>query len=400
MYSFGSFSDSATNMVDFMAFLDATREFAPNTANLVENAYKRAVRYSIGSDGFDYLTGMSILFPYTDTVAFLKNAPNQYNCYETLPNYTSLVEGYATMLSGSDYRFNVSAPEQLDNASASQAVFNGNLQSTVFIPSGSYVAAQDSEAEELPEEDVTAELPAVESQLTDVSGVNVGAVTPTVGSLFGAPTEEQATDSVYACSMTLSQDELNNLSMVEGYLYMDASDEEDTIFIEMGSMQNAGVDWETGEIVSNFDGNWPMLDEQLVVIYDQTITSTLRRSILTVKCNDVEGYLLLSFTAAHPDGLIVGFTQGFDENGIPVRGTTKLAPGDVITPTYPMLYEDEEGEMQEGTFDGDPITVGEDGTIPFGFTSLEGSETSYYYCFCLTDIFGETQLSDFITFAL
>ena len=43
--------------------------------------------------------------------------------------------------------------------------------------------------------------------------------------------------------MQLSEDELNNLSLVEGLLYMDASDEEDTVYVELGAMQNAGVNW-------------------------------------------------------------------------------------------------------------------------------------------------------------
>ena len=49
--------------------------------------------------------------------------------------------------------------------------------------------------------------------------------------------------------MTLTQDELANLSLVEGLLYLDASDEEDTILIELGAMQNAGIDWTTGDIL-------------------------------------------------------------------------------------------------------------------------------------------------------
>ena len=96
----------------------------------------------------------------------------------------------------------------------------------------------------------------------------------------------------------------------------------------------------------------------------------------------------------------MGFTRGYDEQGLPVRGSTPLKAGDEIIPTYPMVYEDEDGEMQEDTFDGDPIIVGEEGTIEFGFYSLEGSESSYLYCFQLTDIYGETQWSEFISFEL
>ena len=44
--------------------------------------------------------------------------------------------------------------------------------------------------------------------------------------------------------------------------------------------------------------------------------------------------------------------------------------------------------------------AGEGGAIDFGFYSLEGSDATYLYCFCLTDIYGEIQLSDFISFEL
>ena len=82
------------------------------------------------------------------------------------------------------------------------------------------------------------------------------------------------------------------------------------------------------------------------------------------------------------------------------RGSTPLTEGDVVTPIYNVLYEDEDGELQEMTMDGDPIVAGKDGSIDFGFYSLEGSDATYLYCFCLTDIYGEIQLSDFINFEL
>lgn len=113
----------------------------------------------------------------------------------------------------------------------------------------------------------------------------------------------------YACYMTLSQDELANLSLVEGLLYLDASDDEDTIWIELGAMQNAGIDWQTGDIISGFDGTWPMLDDQLVVLYDQVQTQSMRRSVIPVTLNGKEGYLMIVFTAAHPEGIISGLLR-------------------------------------------------------------------------------------------
>ena len=343
------------------------------------------------------MTGLSVYFPIGEFET------ETYACAETYPNYTQFVQGYAALRAGGDYVFTAQAPQQL-NAGNVEEAFAGNVVSSSVSPAGVYVAQ-----EETPEEweDVTADLPPVTSLWSGLlEQAVVGEITPeeTESGGFwswldswGSSTDS---DAVYACSMQLSEDELNNLSLVEGLLYMDASDEEDTVYVELGAMQNAGVNWETGEIVSNFDGCWPMLDDQLVVLYDQLVNGGMRRSIIPVKCNGKEGYLLVIRKSAEADWSIVGFTRGYDEQGLPVRGSTPLKAGDEIIPTYPMVYEDEDGEMQEDTFDGDPIIVGEDGTIEFGFYSLEGSESSYLYCFQLTDIYGETQWSEFISFEL
>lgn len=119
-------------------------------------------------------------------------------------------------------------------------------------------------------------------------------------------------------------------------------------------MQNAGIDWTTGDIVSGFDGTWPMLDDQIVVMYDQVRTQNMRRSIIPVMLNGTSGYLVMMFTSANPDGVIAGFTEGYDANGLAVRGLTQLKAGDELIPLYPMLYDDgsDSDEFAEDTFDG------------------------------------------------
>ena len=99
--------------------------------------------------------------------------------------------------------------------------------------------------------------------------------------------------------------------------------------------------------------------------------------------------------------MIAGFTEGYDANGLPVRGLTPLQKGDELIPIYPMLYDDgsDSDEFAEDTFEGDPIIVGD--TLPvFEYVSLEGTDSTFYYCFQLADIFGETELSDFIEFEM
>lgn len=384
MYAFGDFDDATSDMVDMMALIDGTRTIAPQTADVLQTAYERVVRYNVGTRKFDYLTGMSVYFP--------SGSYDGDGCQETIPNMTEFTRGYAELRSGGNYVFSAQVPQQLSSGGA----FTGNLMDAVFSPASTFTASE-------------APLSA------DTSAVDLPDVAPTFTSMndaffsgFLVPDDSDAddwldadfSDEVYACSMTLSQDELNNLSMVEGLLYLDGSDDEDTFYIEMGAMQNAAIDWESGEIVSQFDGTWSMLDEQMVMMYDQLVNGGMRRSVIPVRCNDVEGYLLVMRRSYDSDWTIVGFTQGYDDAGLPVRGSTPLTEGDVVTPIYNVLYEDEDGELQEMTMDGDPIVAGKGGAIDFGFYSLEGSDVTYLYCFCLTDIYGEIQLSDFISFEL
>lgn len=387
MYAFGDFDDATSDMVDMMALIVGTRTIAPQTADVLQTAYERVVRYNVGTRKFDYLTGMSVYFP--------SGSYDGDGCQETIPNMTEFTRGYAELRSGGNYVFSAQVPQQVTAGSASGA-FTGNLMDAVFSPASTFTASE-------------APLSA------DTSVVDLPDIAPTFTSMndaffsgFLVPDDSDAddwldadfSDEVYACSMTLSQDELNNLSMVEGLLYLDGSDDEDTFYIEMGAMQNAAIDWESGEIISQFDGTWPMLDEQIVMMYDQLVNGGMRRSVIPVRCNDVEGYLLVMRRGFDSDWTIVGFTQGYDDAGLPVRGSTPLTEGDVVTPIYNVLYEDEDGELQEMTMNGDPIVAGEGGAIDFGFYSLEGSDATYLYCFCLTDIYGEIQLSDFISFEL
>ena len=85
----------------------------------------------------------------------------------------------------------------------------------------------------------------------------------------------------------------------------------------------------------------------------------------------------MMFTAANPDGVIAGFTEGYDANGLAVRGLTQLKAGDELIPLYPMLYDDgsDSDEFAEDTFEGDPIIVGD--TLPvFEYISLEGADST------------------------
>ena len=395
MYPFGKFADSSSDMVDFMAFLDATRQFAPNMASQIESTYRSAIHYSRGTDLFDYLTGMSILVPGSNVSEFITNFDEQYDCGEKYPNYSQFAYGYATLLAGGNYTFTLQAPTQA-SASSTGGLFSSLLHADA-VPGGTYVVPEDASNDA-----VVTESGRPQTTGTGWNGfdsVLSGFITPDDSEEEDECAFFSDMDTDYACYMTLSQDELANLSLAEGLLYLDASDDEDTIWVELGAMQNAGIDWQTGDIVSGFDGTWPMLEDQLVVLYDQVRTQSMRRSVIPVTLNGKDGYLIVIFTAAHPEGVISGFSEGYDANGLPVRGITQLAKGDEIIPTYPILYDDGTGEMVEDTIEGDPIIVGN--TLPtFEYVSLEGADSTFLYCFRLTDIFGQSELSEMIDFYL
>ena len=303
----------------------------------------------------------------------------------------------AALGAGGNYPLAQKKPDQ--TAGAQPGGFFPSMQTTPYAPGGGFLAPDGARQGPPP---AATQAPAQTNGWGGFGNVISGAITPDENEIAQ---EESAflfdLESDYACYMTLSQDELANLSLVEGLLFLDASDDEDTILIELGAMQNAGIDWTTGDIVSGFDGTWPMLEDQIVVMYDQIRTQNMRRSLIPVTLNGTSGYLVMVFTTANPDGVIAGFTEGYDANGLPVRGLTPLQKGDELIPIYPMLYDDgsDSDEFAEDTFEGDPIIVGD--TLPvFEYVSLEGTDSTFYYCFQLTDIFGETELSDFIEFEM
>ncbi|MDD3409449.1 MAG: clostripain-related cysteine peptidase, partial [Eubacteriales bacterium] len=425
MYSFGKFADSSSDMVDMMALVNAYRSFAPNAATRVEQALSRAVVYSVGSDMYDSLCGLSILLPQ-ETCDYFDNYIEAYDYNQVFPNYTDFVKGYVKLMKGGSYSFSVQAPEKLDTADMQAPAFTGSLSNAVFTPSSSFVADESGDAAEETEEpaEEPTEEPTEEEQPeetpeeqpeeeVDQPAQSGGSFFSTADSYAPTVSAEGGEASVlpnglpasydpntaYAYSLTLSQEDLENLSYVEGMLLMDVSDEEGAYYVDLGYTQNAWVDWDAAQVYSLFDGRWPMMGDQLVAIYDQVKTAAMRRSIVPVTLNGAEGYLVVVFNAEHPEGKIAGFSVGYDENGLPARGVTQLKEGDEVVPRYTLLYYDENDEVQEASFLGDPITVDADG-LPFGYESLEGGEATYQYCFCLNDVFGGEQYSDFVAFEL
>lgn len=145
---------------------------------------------------------------------FIDTFKTHYDCGENYPNYSQFVYGYATLLAGGDYNFTLQKPEQSVGAPAT-GLFS-TMQNTAFVPGGSYVAPED--ASNVPIlSDVIAAAPTQAPATSTWGGfgsVVSGAITPDENE---AEEEEESflldLESDYACYMTLTQDELANLSL-------------------------------------------------------------------------------------------------------------------------------------------------------------------------------------------
>lgn len=358
MRSFGDYADASSDMVDLRQLIQHFAETAEVDADAATQALDAVVVYNqYTADKLDNISGMSILLPQKTRADY----PDYREAYDALglyPQYSEFVTAYTELSSGGQYTFASTTPQETTGW-----LMLGELGENVTI-SGSSQTFQNIVGR-LDEE------PATEPEA------------------FGE-------DGIYTYSLTLTDEEMTYLSYVEGNLMIDISDEEIEAYVDLGYLQNAVIDWDNNSVYSLFDGTWPMLEGQFVHMTDQIITDRARRSLIDVTVNGEEVYLLVVFDEQRPDGEVIGYTQGYSDNGAPVRGYEVLTPGDVIIPNYYLYYYDEGEEIIEA-FEGDEITY-TGAPLSFGYESIAGGDIPCAYSFCLNDIFGEYQFTDFVFF--
>lgn len=368
MRSQGDFYTDGSDMVDMRLFIEHFADISGADASAALRSLDQVVAYSAYTrDKLDNICGLSILVPLKTREDFPEYSV-YYDPLELFPAYAAFLSDYTDALNTGSYVFSASAPEQV----AGTAVLSSALQA--LTESGSHMDQYDSAP-------ATGAAPAEDAE-----------------DAYEEPRQD-ITEETLTYMVTLPADDLEYLAYVEGNLMLDISDDEIEAYIDLGYLQNNEVDWDSGVVTSEFDGTWPTLDGQLVYMVDQLFTRDTRRSLIDVRVNDLDVYLLVVFDAARPMGEIVGYTEGYSEQGIPVRGYEKLKPGDVITPQYYIYYYDEDGEEQIEPLLGEPIEyTGE--PLAFAYESLIGSGENYAYTFCLNDVFGDYSFTDFIYFTL
>lgn len=353
LYTFGSYCDGSWDMVDMGAAVDACAAIDPSAAADVKKLLGDAIVVNEQTDNMTACSGLALMIP-EDTSYDYEYYRDGMDVSDCLPNWMAFLDGYTGCMTGTDYSFAETAPVQLCTGDSFCGVDNWLWQHDWLEP----------EAE-------------VSESYTIAEGE-------------------------YGFSLRLSSQDLDNLDYVEGMMLVDLSDDEMECYIDLGLSRNNLIDWKSGEVTSLFDGSWPVFGEQMVPLYDQTVTDHIRRSLIPVKLNGEYTYLVVVFTDGGDEGRIIGANAGYDDNGLPIRETTKLQPGDTIVPVYTMYYgePDSDEDFEEEEFEGDAIVWRDGMTVTYAAFGDEWDDEpmTLEFCFVLNDIFGDYTMSDFIAF--
>ena len=367
MYTFGSFDDGSWDMVDMGAVLDAYASFAPESAAEARRMLSKALIVSAQTDNLNTLSGLAVLLPQ-DTMREISDYRGGFDFSAYIPNWIDFINGYTDTILGGSYTFSASTPQQLPTGTTLTG-----LPSFAYTPGGTATV------------------------WNEAAGEYQQAEPPT-------ETETAVSENEYGFSATLKKEDLANLDYVEGMLLADESDDELTCFVDFGLMRNNRINWETGEVVSLFDGSWPIIGEQIVVLYDQSSNENSRRSLMPVKLNGEYTYLVVVFPAGRTEGRVIGANAGYDSSGLPIRTATPLKEGDSIFPVYTMYYEEpdapEEADLEETLFEGEEIIWKEGMTVTYEQLPKDQDTFHMMFCFVFNDIFGHSTLSDFVEFEL
>ena len=192
------------------------------------------------------------------------------------------------------------------------------------------------------------------------------------------------TQSVY--TLQLNRQDLDHLTAATGVLFRREGDER----VRLGDMGQTTIDWSTGLIFSMFDGAWPTLSGEPICaerLYTQEDGSV--RFAIPARINGLKMYLLAT-RSADGSATVLGATQGYDENGMAIRGSIPLETGMSIEPLYSALSDD--GQMRERA--GSAITVPQEG-LTLAWQPLPAGE--YEYCLGLTDLSGAVQYTQSVS---
>ena len=422
MYVYGSYAEEASDMVDLSSFLELGEKFNPEAAQKARQLLEKIVVARYSNSVVPVAKGLSIFMPL-DSCKEQKAFEEDY-ATEAVSGYLPFVKAFAQYYSSGNYVFTAS------NTSPSQhsADEENFIQSAYEYSHGNSWTGWDwGEEEEETEWSygygsgfgyntsslVIAGTAGSASSTSSTSGIVIA------GTQAATPTEETGSDvasggsgitiagtvsapasfsTSVAFSLTLSDEDMDNLSYAELMVIADIGDPGETMLMSLGRVRDTWIDWNHNQVNALFDGTWPLIEGVPVAMIDQAVTNRIRRSLIPVKLNGEETYLVVSFESGSQTGTILGSSKGWSENGLPLRGLTPLQEGDEILPGFIIYYEDSDENGDLSGMDQLMIYPGEeekimaiywDGTQEVSYGSLIEEFDVFQLSFRLHDIFGE-----------
>ena len=443
--SFGEFvGDDASDLVDVSAMCDAFAALLPEESAALKRAAADAVVYNgVTADIAGQAHGLSLFMPYSTARDEAEAIESAYG--QSAAPYARMVRAMAASLAGGEYAMDGAGqhPDSFynytDEAGSSGTfcdIWNGLFGDTCSIDDiseatggGIWAGLPDSGSVwsgtaggiwaglSLPAQTPT---PAPEGSIW--AGMPEAAATPAPGALAGIwaglldtgadyyqPGEANANvqpgiseavtpDSLVTAAeyyfsaspltaqsiytLQLTKQDLDHLTDAAGTLCLrDGGDR-----ILLGDIGETTVDWSTGMVYAMYDGMWPMLEGQMVRaqrLYQAEDGGM--RFVIPATVNDIPMYLLAT---RGDDGAaqVLGATQGYDENGMAIRGCIPLKAGMTVAPRFTVFRAD----GSEAETAGNPIAVPEGG-LRLEWTKLPEGE--YEYGFSLIDLSGRAQLT-------
>ncbi|MBQ8093183.1 MAG: hypothetical protein IJ242_06365 [Clostridia bacterium] len=360
LYTFGSYQNG-WDMVDLGAALDQYATLAPEETAAARRLLSQSVIVNLHTKNLSDCSGLSVYIPQDSTDDYV-DFRDGFNLSHYLPNWIAFLDEYVHQVQNGTHVIASTSPQQVQPTSG---LLSSLLAETPVLSwdalSGSYETSPEPSGEQI-----------------------------------------ETSDGKYGFTTVVSKEDLQYLDYVEGMLMLDISDEDGLFYVDFGVTQNNRIDWQTGRVLSLFDGTLPLLDGQIVPLYDQTRTEYGRRSLIPVKLNGEYTYLIAVFEGNSKEGRIIGANAGYDENGLPIRNMDKLSSGDVIIPVYTMFYGDldSDEDLEETEFEGDKIIWRDGMTVTYEDMQDEDEPMEILFCFAFNDIFGDYTLSDMISFEL
>lgn len=190
---------------------------------------------------------------------------------------------------------------------------------------------------------------------------------------------------------TVTDDTINNLASVNCSVYR--VNEETGELLEFGVDQSTKVDFSSGLVEDTFDGQWYMIEDNLIPMYivEEKGSSSVYTSPIKLNGKETNLRIAMERDGNAYDITVLGTWDGVSENGESARNIVPLEEGDVIVPIFNTY--DSEGNF-DGKAEGDECVYSGDDMIKF----VDLPAGDYRYSFVINDIYGNVCYTGFTVF--